>query len=136
MKKMKLSRKIELSVLIGVPVFLITIILFWAFFKEEVERFKSPDNKYEAVIQRYRHLNVTFMAMPGSGSDYSCFLSIYETDSNKHMGTAPVAVACWARGVIWTKEGAYIDARPGPEWDFGKHTCIYYDHRDEMQSGL
>jgi len=118
--------------------FLVTISagIPWGLSKEEITRFRSPDNKYEAVIERHKHLNFTFFALPGSGSDYPCFLSIYEVENNKHMGTTPVAMACWAYGVVWTEDGAYIDARPGPEWNFKKHTCIYYDSRENTLSGL
>ena len=115
---------------------LFVISLFWAFSKEERDRFDSPDGKYTAIILAHRHTAYTFVVFPGSGSDYSCFLSIYERETGRHMGTAPVFTAGHARGVVWQDEGAYIDLRPGPEWDFKNRTCIYYDSRDNQVSGL
>ncbi len=133
---MKNTTKQSLLIISLVFTIILVTAAVWGFSKEEVTRFKSPDGKYEAVIRRYRHLNLTFHALPGSGSDYPCFLSIYAIKSNKHMGTTPVAMACWAYGVVWTNDGAYTDARPGPEWNFKKNTCNYYDARENLKSGL
>ena len=121
---------------IGITIVFTCSILIWSFSKEERGRFLSPDGKYEAVVTRNRHLSITFMALPGSGSDYPCLLSIYEKRTNQHMGTAPVFIASLAFNVIWEKDGAYIDVKPGPEWDFQNRTCTYYDHLDNLVSGL
>ena len=124
---------IWLGVFLAVVAFLVGL---WAFSLEERARFLSPDGKYEALITRYRHNAITFQTGPGSGSDYPCFLSIYEKESGEHMGTAPVFMAALAYDVVWTVDGAYINARPGPEWNFVDKTCTYYDVRGEKVSGL
>lgn len=114
---------------LALPAFSLLIIVlfatFWSFSKEECDRFKSPDGAYEAVITRHRYHKFT-PSHPGSGSDYSCFLSIYDTNG-AHMGTAPVFMAALIyNDLVWTANGAYIDIRPdGPEWDFGQKTCKF-----------
>ena len=125
--------------LIGLAVPLVAVailILLWAFSLDERARFLSPDERYEAVITCYRYNDITFRAGPGSGSDYPCFLSIYEKETGEHMGTAPVFMASLAYDVVWTEDGAYIQARPGPEWNFVEKTCTYIDDRGNEVSGL
>ena len=129
--------KAKLLICIGVPLVTIALLIYkWAFSLEERARFDSPDARYEAVIERYRYNNITFRPGPGSGSDYRCFLSIYEKESGEHMGTAPVFIAAWAYDLVWTEDGAYIQARPGPEWNFVDKTCTYIDERGNEVSGL
>ena len=109
------------------------IVITWGFTLEERAEFLSPDKKHKGIISRYRHLNFTFRAFPGSGSDYPCFLSIYDVDTGKNMGTAPVGMATWAHDLVWTKTGARIPVASGPEWDFSQGTCAGRpDHGTKM----
>lgn len=109
------------------------LILLALFSKEETRRFKSPDGRYECVVTRYRYENF-IPGMPGQGSDYSCFLSIYD-ENGKHCGTIPVPMAWMVHDIKWTESGASLTAIG--EWDFANQTCLYWNEDQTRQiSGL
>jgi hypothetical protein len=104
----------------------------WAFSKEEVRRFKSPDGQHDCVITRYRYESIT-PRFPGQGSDYSCFLSIYE--GARHCGTIPIPIAWMVDDLSWEGTGASLTAVG--EWDFQSQTCHYWSEDQETRiSGL
>jgi hypothetical protein len=106
--------------------------MLWVFSKEEVNRFKSPDGRHDCVITRYRYESL-MPRMPGQGSDYSCFLSIYEGDI--HCATIPVPIAGMLSDLRWEESEAYITAVG--EWDFLSNTCFYWSEDQTTQiSGL
>ncbi len=72
-------------------------------------------------------------SLPGQGSDYSCFLSIYEDGT--HCGTIPIPIAWMVDDLRWSDSGASLTAVG--EWDFESRTCMYWSADQETQiSGL
>ena len=111
---------------------LAAVALFWGYSKEEVRRFRSPDGRYECVVTRYRYEHFV-SRFPGQGSDYSCFLSIY--DSTRNCGTIPVPMAWMVEDLEWEESGASI--KVVGEWDFENRKCFYWSEDQETRiSGL
>jgi len=106
--------------------------LLWAFSKEDCYQFKSPDGIHDCVVTRYRYESL-IPRTPGQGSDYSCFLSIYEGDI--HCGTVPVPISWMISDLSWDTSGASIPCLG--EWDFLSKTCSYWSEDGNTEiSGL